>query len=295
MLRKQLVFALVLMIAAMNFAACSSTNEPNNYAKDGLDLTALTGLVRKSKSAEDLETRLNQPDNPVNNLDLDENNEVDYVNVTEYGSGNEKGFSLTVDLNGETQEVANIQLQNAGDNLVNYAVTGNEQIYGTNARYEDSFGLDDYLFYTWLFNSSRPMYQSPYHGYYPPTYTRYHVIDRTTYINRSSPYRSTTVRQSSVPSITKTSISSPNAGKSATSIKAPLSMPSSSQRSYQSSNPSTRYSSSGFGKSASSSSSSSRPSSSSSSSSSGGRISSGGFGKSSSSSSSSSSRPSGKR
>jgi hypothetical protein len=44
--------------------------------------------------------------NSINNLDSDGDGQVDYIKVTEYGDGVNKGFSFTVDTkDGQTQEI----------------------------------------------------------------------------------------------------------------------------------------------------------------------------------------------
>ena len=69
-----------------------------NDAASGLDLIAVGELVKNAKDAESFERALNDPSEKVNNLDLDENGKIDYIKVTEYGTVNLRGFSLTTEL-----------------------------------------------------------------------------------------------------------------------------------------------------------------------------------------------------
>ena len=84
-------------------------------AANGFDLKAAGELVKQASDAEDLEKLLNKSGG-VNNLDLNEDNKVDYIHVTEYGNDRAKGFSLTVQPEpGETQEVATIDIEKEGE------------------------------------------------------------------------------------------------------------------------------------------------------------------------------------
>lgn len=69
----------------------STVTATSNVPGQGLDLQALIGLTKQAKNAEELERLLNQPGS-INNLDLDEDGNVDYIRVQEYGGGNTKNF-----------------------------------------------------------------------------------------------------------------------------------------------------------------------------------------------------------
>ncbi len=139
------------------------------YSK-GLDLNAVTELAKKAKDAPDFERLLNSQSEAVNNIDLNDDKKVDYINVTEYGSGDKRGFSLTTEISpGETQEIATIDFQKDADKTT-MQTTGNSSLYGPGAYHNSSFGLTDALLVGWLF-SNRPSYASPYgYGNYPPSY-----------------------------------------------------------------------------------------------------------------------------
>ena len=84
-------------------------------AANGFDLKAVGELVKQARNGEELEKLLNKSGG-VNNLDLNEDNKVDYIHVTEYGNDRAKGFSLTVQPEpGETQEVATINIGKEGE------------------------------------------------------------------------------------------------------------------------------------------------------------------------------------
>mgnify|MGYP006214245743 CR=1 FL=1 len=50
---------------------------------DNLDLRAVAHIFGEASNLEDFERRLNNPNNPISNLDLNNDNQVDYLRVIE--------------------------------------------------------------------------------------------------------------------------------------------------------------------------------------------------------------------
>jgi hypothetical protein len=144
-------------------------------AAAGLDLQAVTEIVKHSKNAEDIEQQLNAPGS-VNNLDLDGDGNVDYIYVTEYGKGNMRGFSLTVkDSTGADLEIATIEIER-GPNAANVIVVGNQAYYGPGVCYTGVWVPADIVLWGYLWHPHR-FYYSPYHyGYYPAYYHPYRAV-----------------------------------------------------------------------------------------------------------------------
>ena len=218
-------------------------------AADGLDLQAVGALVKKAKNAEHLEKLLNDVSQGINNLDLNEDGEVDYIKVTEFGETNAKGFSLTTEpVRGEEQEIATILIEKTAGDKANVEIQGNRQVYGANHYYQSFFPLTSFLLWSYLW-SPHPFYTSPWSfGHYPTYYRPYPVANVDTYRSRAkSTAQGSNMRKSSSSKIAS-KIQSPNRSKSATSIKAPLKNPSQSQKSFQVRNPSKHVRSGGFGR-----------------------------------------------
>ncbi len=254
---------LIFAISAIIFSACGNstpnqgsttiniqparmTTVQNNLA-EGLDLKAVGELVKQARDGEDLERRLNTPGG-VNNLDLNEDGQTDYIHVTEYGSGNSKGFSLTVDLgNGRVQEVATIAVERDSSNGANVQLAGNSQLYGPNYYYHDHFTFGDYLLLSWMFSPRPYMYASPYrYGYYPSYYSPYRTVPVTQYrtVTRTVTERSTIKQAPS--SQLKSNVASPNANKNVE--RSSLRNPTKSQRSFTERDSSKPVGSGGFGR-----------------------------------------------
>ena len=259
------------MLLALAFTSCTNST-PSNYGSnsnyggqvivnsapdvvvtpasnlgDNLDLQALGELVKTSKNAQDIENKLNQP-NSINNLDLDGDGKVDYIKVTEYGSGTTKGFSFTVDApNSQTQEIATIELQQGQNQQANMNINGNQTLYGNNAYYTSNYSMTDLLIWHYLFYP-HPYYVSPWHyGYYPSYYHSYGMVPRASYSSRISTTTRTSriVRSTSTPRTTSLSPNR-NAASSLVSTRAKsLANPVRSKKSFSSTS-NSRPSTGGF-------------------------------------------------
>lgn len=218
---------------------------------DNLDLQGLGELVKTSRTAQEIESKLNS-DGSINNLDLNGDGSVDYIKVTEYGEGNNKGFSFTVDLpNNETQEVATIQIAR-GDGGAQMNIQGNQQLYGSNNNYQSHYSLGDLMIMNYLFTYHRPYY-SPYHyGYYPRSYHSYRSVPMNSYRSRvSTTTRTSTITRTTRPSQTASKITSPNANKVSSAVSArskSFAAPTRSQKSFGTTSTNrSRPTTSGFG------------------------------------------------
>lgn len=226
-------------------------------AEKGLNLQACGELLKKAKNAEDFEKLLNAPQSKVNNLDLDEDGKVDYINVTEFGDATIKGFSLTTQLpNKEVQEVATIKISKevaAAEDRAKVQIQGNETLYGRNHYYHTSFspGLGTGLILGYLWGAHRPYYSPWGYGSYPGHYRPYSTVPYSSYRdywNQRGNYRDNYTR--STRGAFGSRVTSPNQQKNASSIKAPLKNPTVSQKRFQVRNPSgqIRRSGGGFGR-----------------------------------------------
>lgn len=165
---------------------------------DGLDLSRLSYLVKRAKNAEDLEHQINE--SGINNVDIDGDNEVDYINVEEYREGRDRGFDIyTYDANDQRHDLATISITKDGRNA-DMIVQGNQQYYGSNSYYRTSFPWTQVLLAGWLFNMSRPRYHhNPYYrGHYPSYYRSTRRVPRNKYNSRIKTYK-TIKRSANIP------------------------------------------------------------------------------------------------
>ena len=220
-------------------------------AADGLDLKALNAVVKKAKDARDLEHYLNQPQS-INNLDLNNDGEVDYIFVTEYGNkADAYGFSLTVQPEkDEVQEIATIEIIQDGERAqVQYR--GNSQIYGPNYQYSAFHGVGTFLLWSYLL-SPHPFYASPWgYGYYPNSYSGYRTVPNTVYQNRNAGRYGDVKRVARNDSLKSgKGLTSPNKNKTAgKGIRKSLRNPTATQKAFQTRSRTSRLGSGGFGRS----------------------------------------------
>jgi hypothetical protein len=227
-------------------------------ASDGLDLEALIPLVKKVKDAEELEKELNKKDG-INNLDLNNDGKVDFLKVTEFGSKDAYGFSLTAFPDkGEEQEVATIEIKKEQDEAA-VQVSGNQQLYGQHHYYHSRFGVTEFLLMAYLLRPNPVFYSRGWgYGHYPSYYRGYSSTPYRFYKNRTRSYKSSFwskykggnnygVRKAYTP--INTGLTSPNHNKTAKSgIRKSLSSPTSAQKSFRTREASKAVKSGGFGR-----------------------------------------------
>lgn len=193
---------------------------------DGLDLKLVGALLQDGKvtDAASLEKEINKKGG-INNLDLDGNGEVDYINVSEndpQGNTRARSFDLTTGNGDNTTFLASVEVEKGGGDTYNIHMSGSEAVYGSNAHYTSTYrpSVGQMMFYAWLFSPRPVYYHAPYyHGYYPTYYRPVTVVSRTAYSQRTVTQRTTvqkTVKKSTTPRTS--TIKSSNKGK--TSAKA---------------------------------------------------------------------------
>lgn len=238
----------LLLLFLFLFSACNSVDNANadngvygdggstqtsvaSNVGTGLDLQALASLAKTTKTPQELEEKLNQP-NSINNLDLDSDGNVDYLTVSEYGSGDQKGFSVVDQLpNGQNQEVANIEVDRDQSNPNNGTVyvNGNDYVYGPNIHYQYDYTMADMLLFSYLF-MPHPVYVSPWHwGYYPAYYHPYVIVSGPVYMRSVRTYRTVPFRRVYNPPLRTRS---PYAGARSPYVRRTYAAPVRSQRSF---------------------------------------------------------------
>jgi hypothetical protein len=124
----------VIGIAAAVVAAPilhAQDTEPATEAAEGLDLYGVAELLKESESIEDFEKRLNQESNEVNNLDLNGDDQVDYITVYEEAEGDTHVAILRVPLGeNEYQDVASVDLEKVSGDEIAVQIVGDDELYG---------------------------------------------------------------------------------------------------------------------------------------------------------------------
>jgi hypothetical protein len=162
-----------LLFAGGIFAQDVTTVRANNSdISDNLNLQAVASIFGDSQDLEDFERRLNDPDAQISNLDLNNDNRVDYLRVIEVTENNTHVVILQSVLASDTfQDVATIEVERDNNNNVTVQVVGDTYIYGSNYIYEPVYVVRPPLFNVFWASSYRPYYSPWYYNYYPTYYS----------------------------------------------------------------------------------------------------------------------------
>jgi hypothetical protein len=182
---------------AVALAGCSNRPQQNNVTIEsntsaGFDVNKLGEMVKTSTDPQVLEKAINDPNNHINNLDLDKNGNIDYLKVTEPGKNQ---LAVVDDISkDQSVTVASINVNPTdNNNAADLNIQGNPTYVGDNYMYHSHFGLGDFLLLSYMFRP-HPYYMPMYHyGYYPSSYTSRRVVSNyrpTTSSAVSSPRRS---------------------------------------------------------------------------------------------------------
>lgn len=138
---------------------------------DNLDLEAVASIFGESKDLEDFEKRLNDPKIQISNLDLNNDNEVDYLRIMETAEKNVHSISIQAVIGKDQyQEVAVIDVQKDSSGAQKVQVVGHVDMYGPNYYITPVYPVVPVFFTFFWVASYRPWYSPWYWGYHPPYY-----------------------------------------------------------------------------------------------------------------------------
>lgn len=170
---KLLFSALMSGALTMGWAQDRTTvSASNSEISDNLDLRAVASIFGDSKNLEDFERRLNDPKTPISNLDLNNDNQVDYLRVVESIEGNQHIIVLQAVLaKDQYQDVATVEVEtDPRTKKVQVQVVGDVYMYGPNYIYEPVYVSTPVIYSYFWTPYYRPYCSSWYWGYYPSYY-----------------------------------------------------------------------------------------------------------------------------
>lgn len=155
---------ITITVGAQNQSGVDSTGLPG----DNFSLQGALEMFQKASSPEDFEKLLNEENNHVNNLDLNEDGEIDYIRVIDNSEKNAHAFVLQAIISEkESQDIAVIEIEKTGDASAIAQIVGDEDIYGEQVIVEPSEG-DDNSFIDNFHNSSSGPDADYNYNYYQP-------------------------------------------------------------------------------------------------------------------------------
>lgn len=170
---KILLTSLMSLLFTSSFAQDRTTvNATSSEISDNLDLRAVASIFGDSKDLADFEFRLNDPKTQISNLDLNNDNQVDYLRVIESIEGNVHLIVIQAVLgHDQFQDVATVEVEKDNNNRMQVQVVGDVYMYGRNYIYEPVYVNVPVIYnYFWVSNY-HPYYSRWYWGYYPSYYT----------------------------------------------------------------------------------------------------------------------------
>ncbi len=121
-----LIIGLAGMIFSQEEMAVDSTLPGHHFSLEGA-----LALFKEAKSPEDFEKLLNTESKEVNNLDLDQDGEIDYVRVEDHVDGDVHALILQVPISKkESQDIAVIEIEKEGPDKAILQIIGDEDVYG---------------------------------------------------------------------------------------------------------------------------------------------------------------------
>ena len=164
-----LVIALLIGLSSLNAQDVTTVEATDSNVGENLDLEAVASVFGEAKDLEDFEKKLNDPDTQISNLDLNKDNEVDYLRVIESSKGDSRKVTIQAVIGKDKyQDVATINVEEGEDSQV--------EVVGDVSMYDSSYVI--YPVYVhppviviWFWGPGYNPWRSPYYwGYYPPYY-----------------------------------------------------------------------------------------------------------------------------
>ncbi|WP_374173541.1 hypothetical protein [Flavobacterium tructae] len=172
-MKTKLLFIALLAIGLSSVPVQSQTTvyAKNSDISDNLDLRAVASIFGESANLQDFERRLNDSKYQISNLDLNDDNQVDYLRVIESVENRTHVVIIQAVLDRDVyQDIATIDVERDNYNRVNVQIVGNSYLYGANYIYEPVYNVAPVIYTSFWVTNYRPYYSSWSWNYYPRYY-----------------------------------------------------------------------------------------------------------------------------
>src|SRR4051812_34373087 len=143
---KQLLPGVLILLASGTLQAQTQPNfsDSTGLPGDNFSLQGALDLFKKASSPEDFEKMLNSEDSKVNNLDLNEDGNTDYIKVVSKRENEVQIFVLQAQVGeNESQDIAVIELEKTGKDDAVIEIVGDEDIFGEETIVEPGDNTDN--------------------------------------------------------------------------------------------------------------------------------------------------------
>lgn len=167
---------LFIALLTLGFSSVQVQSQTTVYAKnsdisDNLDLRAVASMFGESANLQDFERRLNDPKYQISNLDLNGDDQVDYLRVIESVENRTHVVIIQAVLDRDVyQDIATIDVERDNYNKVSVQVVGNTYLYGANYIYEPVYSITPVIYSSFWVTNYRPYYSSWTWNVYPTYY-----------------------------------------------------------------------------------------------------------------------------
>jgi len=199
-----LLMLLFMSVGSLSAADVTTVDAKDSSIGDNLDLEAVASVFGEAKDLEDFEKKLNDPETKINNLDINEDGEVDYLRVTESSKGDTKLVTIQAVIGKDQyQDVASIDVEKDSKGETQVQVVGDVYMYGPGYIVEPVY-VHPPVIYLFFWTAVYRPWRSPYYwGVYPPYYRPWRPYPRGRYrtnvrvnVNINNSYRQTNIRRS---------------------------------------------------------------------------------------------------
>ena len=127
------IFIAILAAAIISVSAQDYPEEYLGLPGDNLNLYAVMNLFQQSETLEGFERSLNDEESMINNLDLNGDNLIDYITVSDYVEADIHTIVMSAALNrNEKQDIAVFLVEQLRNGAVQIQLIGDEDLYGRN-------------------------------------------------------------------------------------------------------------------------------------------------------------------
>jgi hypothetical protein len=129
--KKSILIIALLCVFSFCVKAQNTEEQKLNLPGDNLNLYAVLNLFQESETLELFEKNLNAEESKINNLDLNNDDKIDYIKVIDNVDGETHLIILQVAINDkENQDVAVFVVNKSGNNEIQIQLIGDEELYG---------------------------------------------------------------------------------------------------------------------------------------------------------------------
>lgn len=205
---------LLLILLASTVVFSQEGEKPDNTGEN-FSLEGALALFKKSNSLEEFEKLLNEENNNVNNLDLNDDNDIDYIMVDDIREGDIHAIVLSTYIDDkEKQDIAIIGIEKTGNESATLQIEGDADLYVENTFIEPNEVVESstggkggpsiseittkqVIVNVWFWPSVRFLYaptyvvwHSPWRwGFYPKWWRPWRPYKYHVFYNRCAPHR----------------------------------------------------------------------------------------------------------